>query len=610
MTRPTNHLARGLTLIELVISMSIVVIVLAGITGAVMLAGQAVEANIVSADQSTDTAFGLSELRDDLTLATAIDDLSETGVTLTVPDRTGDGTDDTVIYTWESSGATLTRILNAEPKSIIAEYVQAFTLTPSVTFTTADDSNEPDAPPDPSTWGYFETLAGSVCPSVNYEGYVESLQVTPEWFIDVDMPADVDEGDLLIAVVATPHFQNEDPPNDITPPPGEGWTLLDLGSEEYGNLSKEYMTVGVWWKNAGASEVSPQTFTWTGWGRLGMAWVMHITGHDDVTPIRTMTIASGQSSSPVSPGLVTTADNALVIRIGAFAQSDITYGDTGIGDETTILMSGVTGNISGGATYFTQDTIGSVVDKAFALTGTQEYRCLTMEIVPCGTPAETTPDDDGAGSAALAYLDFTEAKAPSDVKTLDIPVPTTVEGDLLIATLAVDGSESPAADAGWTEILNTNSSGKVSYAVWWKLAEASEPATYTFTWSGNEQAYGTMLRFEGHDPAAPIETSDVNTGKSFNPSVPAVTTMHDGALILRIGAFEDNSVTVGDSGMVGYDTIHMDFSAVSASGCSNGAAWTLQSLAGGTGSTQFVLNANKQFVTATILIAPAPREVM
>ena len=118
MTRPTNHLARGLTLIELVISMSIVVIVLAGITGAVMLAGQAVEANIVSADQSTDTAFGLSELRDDLTLATAIDDLSETGVTLTVPDRTGDGTDDTVIYTWESSGATLTRILNAEPKSI------------------------------------------------------------------------------------------------------------------------------------------------------------------------------------------------------------------------------------------------------------------------------------------------------------------------------------------------------------------------------------------------------------------------------------------------------------------------------------------------------------
>jgi hypothetical protein len=143
--------------------------------------------------------------------------------------------------------------------------------------------------------------------------------------------------------------------------------------------------------------------------------------------------------------------------------------------------------------------------------------------------------------------------------------PSDIEGDLLIAAVATDGDTSsslaPPAGQGWTKIDATDYSGQVTLGAWWKLAEASEPATHQFTWSGDEQAYGWMMRFTGHDPAEPIDTWSAGGESGSAPTSPEVTTTVDNCMILRLGAFDDDNITENEPGLSGHSVITMDKSA-------------------------------------------------
>jgi len=91
--------------------------------------------------------------------------------------------------------------------------------------------------------------------------------------------------------------------------------------------------------------------------------------------------------------------------------------------------------------------------------------------------------------------------------TIDKPG-STAQGDLLVAAAATDGNMSTTLSppAGWNLVNVEQSSNAMTFGVWWKLAGASESSSYTFTWSGQQEAYGWIMRFTGHDPADPIDT--------------------------------------------------------------------------------------------------------
>jgi len=146
---------------------------------------------------------------------------------------------------------------------------------------------------------------------------------------------------------------------------------------------------------------------------------------------------------------------------------------------------------------------------------------------------------------------------------------TGIEGDLLIAAVATDGDTSASIAApvgqGWTLIDRGACSGAATLGAWWKLAAASEPASHQFIWSGNEQAYGWMMRFTGHNPTLTDTINDWSTGSDSNstPASPAVTTTVDNCLILRLGAFDNDAITVDIPGLttpVSHTTITMDSS--------------------------------------------------
>jgi hypothetical protein len=153
----------------------------------------------------------------------------------------------------------------------------------------------------------------------------------------------------------------------------------------------------------------------------------------------------------------------------------------------------------------------------------------------------------------LRFREFRDAKVTSGDTSITITTPVTDEGDLLIAAVATDGDTSlslaPPMGEGWTQIDLDDYNNEVTLGAWWKLAEASESASHQFTWSGNRQAYGWMMRFTGHDSADPVDVY-ANYGESdSNPTSPAVTATVGNSLILRLGAFDDGDITVDDPGL-------------------------------------------------------------
>lgn len=103
----------GFSLVEMVVSLAVVSVLLAGMTSAVVLASRALPSHDGPAAATVDTAAALHQLRDDLRGATELLNRSATSVTLHLPDRGGDGRPEVITYAWGGNvGDPLTRRVN------------------------------------------------------------------------------------------------------------------------------------------------------------------------------------------------------------------------------------------------------------------------------------------------------------------------------------------------------------------------------------------------------------------------------------------------------------------------------------------------------------------
>ena len=269
---------------------------------------------------------------------------------------------------------------------------------------------------------------------------------------------------------------------------------------------------------------------------------------------------------------------------------------------------------TGGALYDTGTAAGRRVklpwgDNDFDINSlTADGLTIMRRAIEWGGGADTGGGGGGGSPpAGPVFEEFTEASNSGTSLAIDKP-PGTAAGDLLIAAVATDGNTaaSLAAPAGWSILDLTAQNGEVTFGVWWKLAGASEPASYTFSWSGSEQAYGWLMRFTGHDPASPINASANSGGTSGAPSSPTVITTVDDALVLRLGGFDDDDITAGAPGLAGHTAINMNDSGNGPSTTSGGSGHVLQPAAGDSGTSSFSLTSSEEYRTVTIAIAPAP----
>jgi prepilin-type N-terminal cleavage/methylation domain-containing protein len=385
--------------------------------------------------------------------------------------------------------------------------------------------------------------------AITYHTFNEAKAASDLTSLAVPVPSGTTTGDLLITAVAT------DGSTESTISPPAGWTLLDRG------VYNSAVTLGAWWKIAGASEAGP-VFTWTG-SEQAYGWMMRFTGHNAANPINAFSTSGQTDIAPISPAVITTLSNCMILRLGAFDNDNITVDNPGLAGHTAITMD-KSGTASSGGT--------------------------------------------------VTYQGFGEGKRANNSTSVVINAPAGISaGNLLIAAVATDGGTSASLAApvggGWTLLdRGSDSINEVTLGVWWKLAGASEPAGYTFTWTGNEQAYGWIMRFTGHQPSAPINAAQFQRGDvaDITPPCPSVTTTVANTMIVRIGGFDLRSINTDNPGLAGHTAITMSVSTNNASACSGGAGYIQQPAIGASGTVDFTLTEAQRFRTFTLAIAPLP----
>ena len=220
----------------------------------------------------------------------------------------------------------------------------------------------------------------------------------------------------------------------------------------------------------------------------------------------------------------------------------------------------------------------------------------------------------GGGGSAPVFESFEEYRdADNNSASISVDKPAgTAAGDLLVAVVVTNRNNENtlvADDPSWTLLTRDRQANSSTTGVWWKLAGSSEPSNYGFSWDAAAPArsYSWIMRFSGSDPTNPINVwSKFGDGGSTTPPSPAVTTTVNDTLILRIGGFDDDDITVGDPGMAGHTPITMQESNSGTGTVSGGAAYVEKATSGNSGTANFTLTASEQSRTITIGIAPAP----
>jgi len=210
--------------------------------------------------------------------------------------------------------------------------------------------------------------------------------------------------------------------------------------------------------------------------------------------------------------------------------------------------------------------------------------------------------------ACPVYQSFKENKTVGGTTCVVDKPTSTAEGDLLIGFLSTDGVETHTSpeSGSWNIILENESegSGKQTFSVWYKIAGASEPSTYTFTTGSSEDMYAWIIRITGHSATSPIHKIRVNEGDSGDAAIQVVTTDHDDCLIISAFGADDDDITV-DNGWSAGTNITVDKSGTGANSCSGGCPWINQLTAGQSTQCYCSLTAVEEWIGIVIAIRSA-----
>lgn len=131
-----------------------------------------------------------------------------------------------------------------------------------------------------------------------------------------------------------------------------------------------------------------------------------------------------------------------------------------------------------------------------------------------------------------------------------------LEGDLLLAIVAHQGGSTKTMNppAGWSAVANTDlyQGTNARIHAWYRVAGATEPASYPFTLVGSgDDMSGGILAVGGANPLAPIDASGglVTSTRSRSVTAPSITTTVANTMLAFGGACAGFSTFTPPSGM-------------------------------------------------------------
>jgi hypothetical protein len=141
--------------------------------------------------------------------------------------------------------------------------------------------------------------------------------------------------------------------------------------------------------------------------------------------------------------------------------------------------------------------------------------------------------------------------ATFNTTTIDAIVPTgTVEGDLLLMfVMSNDGGSAFTWPSGFAVEIDATGPATYRMGFAWKIAGASEPATYTITAGTGVPMRAAMVRVVNFDAANPVKVSAISTTTGTTHTHPAVVSDHIKSLAVRLLGLNDNVNATEESGL-------------------------------------------------------------
>lgn len=175
-------------------------------------------------------------------------------------------------------------------------------------------------------------------------------------------------------------------------------------------------------------------------------------------------------------------------------------------------------------------------------------------------------------------------------------------GDLLVVGFMFEkgSAETINPPAGWTLILRTNNSTDCGMATYFKVAGASEPASYSFSVNNGSKWCLGISRITDAETSTPVYAFGGSTGGSGNPVAPSVATTGNNGLILCYYTNKKNATYTPAAGTTErYDAPNMSEGLPS----NMMASFTLSS-SGATSNTQAIVSETEKWAAQQIAIRP------
>jgi hypothetical protein len=141
---------------------------------------------------------------------------------------------------------------------------------------------------------------------------------------------------------------------------------------------------------------------------------------------------------------------------------------------------------------------------------------------------------------SVQYVALAATLNPSSGSTVVVDRPTgTVEGDLMVGFCLSDNTGSWTGDTGWTEVLDFN--GGAALRIAYKVATASEPSSYTFTYTASRVLRGAILTYRNaqYDTVGAVST----TISGSVHTAPEITVAQSGSALIAVWAANDSGIS-------------------------------------------------------------------
>ncbi|MBW3538599.1 hypothetical protein KY386_03870, partial [Candidatus Parcubacteria bacterium] len=171
-------------------------------------------------------------------------------------------------------------------------------------------------------------------------------------------------------------------------------------------------------------------------------------------------------------------------------------------------------------------------------------------VLVLGSVVSNLPEWVPSAQAAVSFVNASSASTNGAV-SLTIATPTgVVQNDVMVAAITVRGGTGTlfVAPTGWTSLQRNDSGLTIGQEVFYRVAGATEPASYEWTWVGVQKASGVIVAYRGIDTASPIDVKGGQANASSTTiTAPSVTTTASKAQLIGFFGQADGSTITADT---------------------------------------------------------------